>query len=64
MTWKEVLREAEELVDCLYSDGQRIDWEYFIDRVERHTNRDFGNTMDSPDIRRLQRHIRKYRREG
>lgn len=62
--WSLVLAQAEELSDCLYSDGQRIDWEYFIDRMERHTNWDFGSTMDSPDIRRLQRHIRAYRKNG
>lgn len=62
MTWAEVLSQAEELVDVYYPDGERIDWEDFIDRVEKYTDWDFGTQMDSPDIRRLQRHIRAYRR--
>ena len=64
MTWAEVLREAEELVDVSYPDGTRVDWEDFIDRMEKHTDWDLGPQMDSPDIRRLQRHIRAYRRNG
>lgn len=62
MTWDEVVKEAEELSDISYPDGTRIDWEDFIDRLERTTDWDFGTQMDSPDIRRLQRHIRRYRK--
>ena len=62
--WDAGLREAEELADVSYPDDSRVDWEDFIDRLERSTDWDFGKTMDSPDIRRLQRHIRAYRRAG
>lgn len=52
---------AESIYDGWYADA-RIDWEDFIDRLEAASNIDFGSDMDSPLIRRVKAHIRKYRK--
>lgn len=61
MNESEIMQAAESIYDGWYSDS-RIDWENFIDRLESYTEVDFGNSMDSPLIRRVKAHIRKYRK--
>lgn len=55
-----IMEAAESIHDGWYSEG-RIDWEDFLDRLERYADVDLGNSMDSPLIRRIKAHIRKYR---
>lgn len=56
-----ILRAAEDVHDEWFSEG-RIDWQEFIDRLERHTGVDFGSDMDSTLIRAVKRHISRYRK--
>lgn len=59
---EEVLEAAEDICCSWYAD-ERIDWEDFIDRLERETGGDFGDSMLSPAIKAIQRHIRAHRNE-
>jgi hypothetical protein len=61
MTESEIMDAAESIHDGWYADSS-IDWEDFIDRLEASTEFDFGNDIDSPLIRRVKAHVRKYRR--
>jgi hypothetical protein len=55
-----VLANAEYVVDGWYPEGP-IDWDDFIDRLVAGTDYDIED-MDSPAVRKIQRHIREYRR--
>lgn len=57
-----ILEKAEDISDSYYADGP-VDWEDFINYMERGTELDFGLSMDSPAIRKIQRHIREHRRQ-
>ena len=57
-----------EIVDGWYQDS-RIDWEDVIDRadnteLEDGTRIDFGGSMLSPAIRKVQRLVREYRKNN
>lgn len=58
----EVLEAAEDICCSWYADD-RIDWEDFIDRLERELSADFGDSMLSPAISQIRRHIRAHRQE-
>lgn len=55
---------AEDIYDGWFSDDSRIDWDLFIDRLEEHTEIDFGSDMTSLLIKAVKRHIRAYRKLG
>lgn len=57
----ELLAAAESVFDGWYSDQDRIDWVEFIDRVES-MGFDMGDSMLSPDVLAIKRHISRYRR--
>ena len=57
-----VLSEAEDICCSWFADGP-VEWEDFIDRLERALDADFGDSMLSPAIRFIQRHIREHRHE-
>lgn len=61
---EEILLMAEDVHDGWYADERNIDWEGFIDRLERHSERDWGSQMDSPAINKVKRHIREIRKAG
>ncbi len=61
MTEAELLKAAEEIYGGWYADS-RIDWEDFLYRLEKQTEYELGNSMDSPLIRRIKAHIREYRK--
>jgi hypothetical protein len=61
MTDEELLEQAEQVHDGWYSEG-RIDWQDFLDRLELASDRDLGNDLDSPLIRKIKKHIREYRK--
>lgn len=62
---EEVL-DAAEYAEEWFVD-ERIDWEEFIDRMDNvelpdGTLIDMGDSMDSPAIRKIKRHIREMRK--
>jgi hypothetical protein len=57
----EIYRVAEEIADGWYAEG-RVDWQDFIDRLEKYTDVDFGCDMGSPLIKGVKAHIRAYRK--
>lgn len=59
-----ILAEAEEVFNGWYANSERIDWQDFIDRLEEHTDFDFGSDMGSPLINKVKSHIRRYRKLG
>lgn len=63
---KEVL-DAAESVEEWFAD-ESIDWEDFLDRMERiklsdGSKIDMGESLDSPAIRQIKKHIRNIRKE-
>lgn len=61
----EIIEIAQSVYAGWYGDGQRIDWEDLIDRVDGAelsdgTRLDLGNSMDSPAIKKIKREIRAY----
>lgn len=58
---EDVLRLAEDISDGFYPDGEPIDWYNFIDRMEM-SGYDFGSSMESPAIKGLKAHVRKFRK--
>lgn len=59
---QDVLDAAESVHDGWYADAGRVEWDDFIDRLEGQLDADFGDDMQSPAIRKIQAHIRKYRK--
>jgi len=56
----ECLKAAEEVFEGFFdSDGEPIDWFSFLDRLEAYGYS--SNEVDNPAIRKIQRHIRKFR---
>lgn len=62
MTDEELLTAAQEVHDGWYASDARIDWPDFIDRLELHADVDLGNSMTSPLIEKVKKHIRAYRK--
>ncbi len=62
MTNAEIMDAAESIFDGWFADSARIEWDDFLDRLERHTDTDLGGDMDSPLIRKIKRHIGAYRK--
>lgn len=58
----EILEVAENIVDGWYQTGP-IDWENVWERMENQ-DIDLGSDLDSPAMRKIQRHIRKIRKEA
>lgn len=63
------LDAAEKVFDDWFSDDDQIDWERFIDKLADPNG--YGNAgkfdfdvYDNPAIRKIQRHVRKYRDEA
>lgn len=66
---EDVLTQAEKVFEDWFDNDEPIDWETFIDRLA--DPKGYGNAgkfdfkhYDSPAIRKIQRHVRKYRDEG
>lgn len=64
-----VLESAEKVYDGWFADADRIDWDDFIFRLENRgledgTELDFGDSILTPAIEKIKRHIRTYRRLG
>lgn len=65
----EILKAAEECFTGWFDNDEPIDWESFVDRLadpQGHAGAgrfDFEE-YDNPAIRKIQRHIRAYRKEG
>lgn len=57
---EEIKSAIESVVDGWYSEG-RIDWQDFLDRVEKYSDIDLGQDMDSPLIRAIKKYTREYR---
>lgn len=65
----EILKAAEQCFDAWFDNDQPIDWESFLDRLaDPHGHAGAGrfdfDEYDNPAIRKIQRHIREYRKEG
>lgn len=61
----EVLRMAEETFESWFDDDQPIDWDGdgygFWARLESDHEIELGPQIDTPAMRKIQRHVRKYR---
>lgn len=55
--------DIESVFDGWFSEGP-IDWEDFLDRLEKGTNYDLGEKLDSPAIRRIKAIVRELRRQS
>lgn len=60
----DLLRAAEEVFDGWFARAASIDWNDFLDRLERYADVDMGDSMASPQIERVKAHVRRYRRAG
>jgi hypothetical protein len=62
-----ILRIAEQVFEDWFDFDEPIDWDDdsygFWTRMEDH-DIDLGEQLDTPAMRKIQRHIRKYRKEG
>ncbi|GGM27585.1 hypothetical protein GCM10011608_10500 [Micromonospora sonchi] len=66
---EEILNIAESIFDGWYADSSRIDWDDFLERMEKiplddDTTLDLGSDMGSPAIKKIKAHIRNYRKLG
>lgn len=62
----ELIKMAEEVSDYWFTEDGPIDWEDFIDRLSVVMDQEGWvefREYDSPAIRKIQRHIREYRRD-
>ena len=57
----ELTDAAENIVDGWYANGGSIEWEDFLYRLEEHTGIELGDSLDSPMIRAIKKHVRAYR---
>ncbi len=62
MDLEDILKIAEDIADGWYPDGTRMDWEDFLYRLEVMSGVDLPDQMLDPQIIRIQKHIRAYRR--
>lgn len=67
----EILEVAEETFDGWFDNDGPIDWEDFLDRMaDPYGYNDKGapafdfEEVDNPAIRKIQRHVRKYKSQG
>ncbi|MER7166776.1 hypothetical protein ABT336_12030 [Micromonospora sp. NPDC000207] len=65
----EILEAAQDINNGWWANKSRIDWTEFLDRLEGTTLSDgtrlgLGNSMVSPAIRRIKKHIADYRKLG
>lgn len=63
------LREAERTFDGWFDNDEPIDWEAFIDKfADPHGHGDAGrydlDEYDNPAVRKIKKHVRRYRNEG
>lgn len=63
---QEILDAAESVEE--HFTGEPINWEDFLNRIERielsdGSKIDMGESLDSPAIRKVKKHIRQIRRE-
>lgn len=61
---EDVLRDAEHIYDSFYTGSGAIDWEEFIDRMAKISERYDFEEYDSPAVRKIQRHVRRIKRES
>jgi len=54
------LEVCEQVYDGFYANDDRIEWEGFLDRLERW-GYDMGSSMESPAIKAIKKHIRKHK---
>lgn len=58
----ELAEAAENIIDGWYPNGGDVEWEDFLYRLEEHTGVELGNSLDSPLIRAIKKHVRAYRK--
>lgn len=62
---EEILAAAEEVYNGWYTNGTKIDWEEFIDRIDGSplddgTTLDLGDSPLSPAINKIKQHVQAY----
>lgn len=62
----EILGIAESIFDGWFADGNEVDWQDFLDRLDGCTladesTLDMGSDLSSPAINKVKRHITQYR---
>ncbi len=63
ITTKADARAIEDDVEGWYPAGTRIDWEDFLERLEKR-GMDLGDSMGSPAIREIKKMVREMRKAG
>lgn len=58
-----LLEKIVDYLDGFYTDGP-VDWEDALYRVEEAFHIDLGESMEDPTIKRIQRAVRKARKEA
>lgn len=53
--------DVEAIVEGWYPPGTRMDWEDFLERLEKR-GMDLGDSMDSPAIRQIKKMAREMRK--
>ena len=64
----EILDMAEDTFSGWFDNDEPIDWEWekygFWSRMESDHGIDLGDQNDTPAMRKIQKHVRAYRRQG
>lgn len=58
-----IREKVESIFDGWYADSARIDWDDFINRVEKSGDFDLGDDMGSPAIKRIKAIVRELRKQ-
>jgi hypothetical protein len=59
---EQFLQACEDVYEGFFADEPRIDWEGFMDRLERY-GYDMGSSMDSPAIKVIKKHIKSIKND-
>lgn len=62
----EILEMCEQTFESWFDDDEPIEWDHetvgFWARLESDYNLDLGDQLDSPAMRKIQKHVRAYKR--
>lgn len=58
-----IREDIESIFDGWYADAERVDWDDFLDRLERR-GYDLGDELTSPAIRRIKAIVRELRKQA
>ena len=59
---EQFLQACEDVYEGFFADEPRIDWEGFLDRLERY-GYDMGSSMDSPAIKVIKKYVKSIKND-